>query len=137
MVVFIASSSPLPLVAWENDAPAFHVKELADYEERVRSHFSVPNVRYAGSHTACGCGFNEGREYPEVENDPKVRADAIESASRLMRYITEHRVEEVYSCWSGDEGMGKEFERRIKPDALVAGDFFFRERELLRIDPGG
>ena len=61
------------------------------------------------------------------------RVDALESSSQLSRYVREHRVEQIYSCWSGDEGEPREFERRIKPKDLLAEDFFFRERELLSI----
>lgn len=131
MVVYIASSSPLPLVPWRDDAPAFNVTALSEHEERVRSHFSLPHVRCAGSHTSCGCGFNEGR-HPDT--DPKERIAALESSAQLARVVREHRVGQVYSCWSGDEGEPQEFARRIAPEALVADDFVFRERELLTID---
>jgi hypothetical protein len=95
----------------------------------------LPHVRQAGSHTSCGCGFNEGRAYPEVHDDvASERADALESSARLARYVRENRVERIYSCWSGDEGKPQEFERHITPEDLVAEDFFFRERELLIID---
>ena len=133
MVVYIASSSPLPLVAWRDDAPAFNVTALTEHEERVRSHFSLPHVRCAGSHTSCGCGFNEGRD-PDPDADPKERAAALESSAQLVRFVREHRVEQVYSCWSGDEGELREFARTIAPEALIANDFAFRERELLTID---
>jgi len=131
MVVYIASRSPLPLVPWRDDAPAFNVTALTEHGERVRSHFSLPHVRCAGSHTSCGCGFNEGR-HPEA--DPQERAAALESSAQLARVVREHRVEQIYSCWSGDEGEPQEFARRIDPSALVADDFVFRERELLTID---
>ena len=129
MVAYIASRSPLPLIPWQQDAPAFNVTELTEHEQAVCRHLALPHVRQAGSHTSCGCGFNEGREHPEVYDDPAAeRADALESSLRLERYVREHRVEQIYSCWSGDEGEPKEFERRVTPDALVAEDFFFRER---------
>ena len=134
-VIFMASRSPLPLIPWQPAAPAFNVAELSEHEERVRRHFSLPNVRYAGSHTQCGCGFNEGREHPQVYEDPaKERADALVSSSLLARYVREHHVEQIYSCWSGDEGEPPVFERRITPDTLTVEDFFFRERELFRIE---
>jgi len=135
MVAYIASHSPLPLIPWRQDAPAFNVTELTEEEQAVRHHLALPHVRQAGSHTSCGCGFNEGREHPEVYDDPvAARADALESASRLARYVREHQVEQIYSCWSGDEGQAQQFERQITPSDLVATDFFFRERELLTID---
>jgi hypothetical protein len=135
MVVFIASRSPLPLIPWQQDAPAFNVAGLSEPEERVRRHFSLPHVRYAGSHTQCGCGFNEGRGHPEVYNDPaKERATALASSKQLACYVREHRVEQIYSCWSGDEGEPRQFERCITPDALTGDDFFFREKELFSIE---
>lgn len=134
MVIFIASSSPLPLVPWQDASPAFNVKELSEHEERVRSHLSLPNVRCAGSHTCCGCGFNEGRRYPEYVDDPNERVGALESASRLARYVREHRVEQIYSCWCGDENEPQVLARHVTPNGLVAKDFFFRERELLSLD---
>jgi hypothetical protein len=137
MVAYIASRSPLPLIPFHEDAPAFNVSELTEHEQPVVRHLTLPHVRQAGSHTSCGCGFNEGREYPEVYDDPiAARADALESSSRLARYVREHRVEQIYSCWSGDEGEPMAFDRRIKPEDLVAEDFFFREKELLTIDHG-
>jgi hypothetical protein len=135
MVAYIASRSPLPLIPWQPSAPAFNVTELTGHEQPVLRHFSLPHVRLAGSHTSCGCGFNEGREHAEVHDDPVAeQAAALESSARLARYLREHGVEQIYSCWSGDESKPKEFERRIKLDDLISPQFFFRERELLLID---
>lgn len=135
IVAYVASRSPLPLIPWRQDAPAFNVTELTEHEQPVLRHLSLPHVRQAGSHTSCGCGFNEGREHPEAYDDPIAeRADALESSSQLACYVREHRVEQIYSCWSGDEGEPMEFERHIRLDDLVAPEFFFRERELLFIE---
>jgi hypothetical protein len=135
MVVYIGSRSPLPLVPWQQVAPAFNITELTEHEQPVLHHLSLPHVRQAGSHTSCGCGFNEGREHPQVYEDPVAeRADSLESSARFARYVREHRVEQLYSCWSGDENEPKDSERRIRPDDLVAPEFFFRERELIIVD---
>jgi hypothetical protein len=92
----------------------------------------LPHVRQAGSHTSCGCGFNEGRQYPEVHDEPALeRGDALESSARLAQYVREHSVEQIYSCWSGDEGEPQQSVRHITPEDLVAETFYFRERELL------
>ena len=123
MVIYIASRSPLPLM----DTPAFNVTELTPSEEPVRRHFVQHHIRQAGSHTGCGCGFNEGREYSGY-GDP---AAAIQSSSQLAQYVVEHRVERIYSCWSGDEGKPQELERRVAPETLIGSDFYFREKEAL------
>lgn len=130
MVVYIASRSPLPLVPWHDEAPAFNVTSLTEHEERVRSHFSLPHVCWAGSHTSCGCGFNEGR-HPDA--DLKERAAVLGSSAMLARFVRDHRIEQVYSCWSGDEGEPQGFARRIDLATLMADDFVVRERELLTI----
>ena len=135
MVVYIASRSPLPLIPFQQGAPGFNVTELTENEQPVLRHLALPHVRQAGSHTSCGCGFNEGREHPEFHEDPAAeRADALKSSARLARYIREHHVGKIYSCWSGDEGEPQAFERRVRPEDLVAEGFFFRERELLTVD---
>lgn len=135
LVVYVASRSPLPLVPWQEDAPAFNVTDVTRHEELVRRVLSLPHVRQAGSHTRCGCGFNEGREHVEVYADPQAdRAAALESSLRLARYVLEHHVQQIYSCWSGDEGEARSSERRLSADDLAAEDFFFRERELLTIE---
>ena len=135
MVAYITSRLPLPLIPWQQDAPAFNVTELTGDEQSVLRHLALPHVRQAGSHTGCGCGFNEGREYPEAYDDPAAeRADALESSSGLARYVREYRVEQIYSCWSGDEAEPKEFERHILPGDLETPEFVFRERELLFVD---
>ena len=133
IVAFIASRSPLPLIPFQEDAPAFNVTELTEHERPVLLHLTLPEVRHAGSHTSCGCGFNEGRQYPDADRAGE-RVDALESSARLARYVREHRVGQIYSCWSGDEGEPQESERHINPQDLIADDFFFRERELLIID---
>ena len=43
-------------------------------------------------------------------------------------------MEQIYSCWSGDESEPKEFERQIVWPDVVAPEFFFRERELFVVD---
>jgi hypothetical protein len=132
LVIYVAAPTQLPLIPWDQNAPAFNVTELMPSEEPVRRHLAQPHVRQAGSHTGCGCGFNEGRQYG-TSDDVDERTAAIESASELARYVTEHRVEHLYSCWNGDEGEPQESVRKIKAHQLFAPDFYFRERELLVI----
>jgi hypothetical protein len=128
LVVYIASRSPLPPL----DAPAFNVNSLAPHEELVRAHFSLPFVASAGSYTGCGCGFNYGRCY--VEEDSQECAQALESSAMLARFVGEYQVEQIYSCWSGDEAKPQAFARQLAPEMLMTANFSFRERELLTID---
>ena len=61
MMIYIASDRPLPLIDWQDEFPAFHVRELREEEMAVRTHFKKPYVYYAGSHEGCGCGFAYGQ----------------------------------------------------------------------------
>lgn len=134
MVVYIASKSPLPLVPFRTEDPGLNVTELDDHEEPVRRLFSLPHTAQAGSHTSCGCGFNEGRQYADDFNDPpELKADSLRSSAQLAQYVREHAVEEMFSCWSGDENVPKEFERSITPEDLVKLGFFFREGEFFKV----
>ena len=89
MVAYVASRSPLPLIPFRENAPAFNVTELTEHERPVLNHLPLPHVRQAGSHTSCGCGFNEGREHPEVHDDPAAdrgdRANVRPSSTRTKR----------------------------------------------------
>jgi hypothetical protein len=147
MAVYIASDRPLPLTkqpeypkdcisspTWPMEAQRFHTAELRPAQEAVRSHFQFPHVLYAGSYEGCGCGFNFGREYPSDEDDPKHLTVARESVADLIRYVRESGVRQIYSCWFDDEAKPTAHERTVKPEALAAQDFFFREQELLSID---
>jgi hypothetical protein len=62
MAAYIASSSPLPLIAWHHDAPAFNVTELTEHEQPVCRHLALPHVRQAGSHADCACVFVLGHD---------------------------------------------------------------------------
>lgn len=54
-------------------------------------------------------------------------------AKTIRFYGDPFDVEQIYSCWSGDGGEPRVFERPVTPEDLVAEGFFFRESELLTI----
>jgi len=150
MALYIASDQKLPVVkqreypedvmsspTWPREAQRFHTAELRPEQEPVRSHFGCEQVLYAGSYEGCGCGFNFGRDYPNIEDDAEHLTAARESVAELVRYVCASRVREIYSCWFDDEAKPTVDERTVTPEALAAQDFFFREQELLRIDHDG
>lgn len=147
MALYIASDKPLPVVqqrkypkeavnspTWPKEAQRFHTSELRPESQVVRSHFRYPHVLYAGSYEGCACGFNFGREYPTLEEDPDHLVVARESVAELVRYVRESAVRQIYSCWFDNEAKPTAHERTLSPEALAAQDFFFREQELLTID---
>jgi hypothetical protein len=147
LALYIASDRQLPLIKqpeyasdcvaspnWLAEAQRFHTATLELSQEAVRLHFSHPHVLYAGSCEGCGCGFNYGREYPEVEDDAEHLRAARESVAELVLYIRESGVREIYTCWLEDETKPILRHRTVTPEALASPDFVFAERELLRID---
>ncbi len=147
MALYLASDRSLPLTkqpvypkdctsspTWPKEAQRFHTAKLQPTQESVRSHFSHPHVLYAGSYEGCGCGFNYGREYPEVEADAEHLTAARESVAEFVRYVRDSSVREIYSCWFDDETKPTVRERSVTPETLALPDFVFGEQELLRID---
>jgi len=76
MMVYIASDHELPLIEWNEDAPAFHVRELHEKEKAVRAQFTLPHIYYVGAHEGCGCGFQVG-EYPDNEGDGDMKNESF------------------------------------------------------------
>ncbi|HEY0076734.1 MAG TPA: hypothetical protein VGB77_21805 [Abditibacteriaceae bacterium] len=136
MVLYVASDKPLPLIAWDENNPNFHVKELHESSAGVRKQFSKPYVYYLGSDQGCGCGFSYG-QFVNDNDELKSR----ESVSRLSKYLSQ-AVEiagplELYSCWSGDEEEPPEFKEVVTfeeiPGEIGGEAFAFQEREFIKI----
>ena len=86
-MLYIASNTELRLVPWNENDPGFHVTELGENEECVRSQFKNKNVYYAGAYEGCGCGFQAG-EYPGYE-DEEIELK-LKSLTGLSAYLEEH-----------------------------------------------
>ena len=146
LALYIGSTRTLPLIPypdyprsalasaeWPQMAQRFCTAELAEEEQVVRRHFSMPIVVLAGSYEGCSCGFNYGRQYPGYENEKEDLRAAQESVSALVAYIRDNQVRELYACWFGDESLPHETERRVTIAELSSATFFFREKELLHV----
>ena len=133
ILVFIASDNDLPTLPWSQAQPRFHVTELSERDEPVRSKFSKPHVYYAGSHEGCGCGFQYG-EYEGYEEEADL-PEKQTSRRRLAEYLAvalRHQPEvELFVCWDGDQATEPAHRSRIRPAELLQGRTYFQERELL------
>ena len=136
MMLYLASDKPLPLVAWDENNPSFHVQELHESSASVRKQFSKPCVYYLGSDQGCGCGFSYGQF---VNDDEELKSR--DSVLRLSKYLSQ-AVEiagplELYSCWHGDEETTPEFNEVVTfeeiPSEIGGEAFAFREREFIKI----
>jgi hypothetical protein len=72
-----------------------------------------------------------------VEDDAQHLTAARESVAELVRFVRAAGVQAIFSCWFDDESAPPLRERTVTPDTLALPNFFFRERELLRIDLDG
>jgi len=88
-------------------------------------------MAYVGSDNGCGCGFR--REHDEMIDDPEQLASKTDNQKRLHDYIASCLVDqesiELYSCWSGDETLPIEHDRRIQLLEIVSAEFSFSERQ--------
>jgi hypothetical protein len=136
LALYIAADKTLPLVPWNENAPAFFVVDLPESEQVVHKHLSKPHVYYAGAYEGCGCAFNVGREYPpeQYQYEPEELAKARESVARLVEYVSEAGVEEIFTCWEGDQAKPPVHFRRVRPEQLQADGFVFQLQELLTIE---
>ena len=132
MVLYAGSDAPLPRIAWDPGAPAFHVADLDEAVAPVRSHFAHPHVAYVGSHEGCGCGFQLGEHagFEDPEDVSRKRATLARLADYLDLRLDEGCSIAIYACWSGDESQSPEHRRTLTTHDLRGESFWFLEREL-------
>lgn len=131
LVLYLGSDKSRALVAWDENAPRFHVKDDDDDAKKASIHFGKRLTYYIGSDDGCGCGFRQESDYMIDDNDQI--ASKADNQKRLHDYITDCLVDEetveLYSCWSGDEELPQEHERTIDVAELIDNEFFFAERQ--------
>ena len=105
--------------------------------------FSLPNVRYIGSHSGCSCGFphivaEEPIEYFEgmFEDNDDRRAD-LRSLALLLPLVREHVLTsgevEMYPVWDLEEHEQPTRTIEVPLASLQLETFYFYERFLLRV----
>lgn len=136
MVYFLGASIDTPLIAFDEDAPAFNVREPEPEEMAAQRHLATPHIRYVGSHTSCGCGFRceaLGDTSPRDEGAADTQADHEALASYLSSLPPEAQTIRIFGCWSGDEADPPEHFRSCAAEDIREPDFTFREKELITI----
>lgn len=131
LAVYVASDQPLPVVAWDEAAPDFYIKQYQGRFQPLR-HVTKPYHYYVGSHTGCGCGFlydgvSEGiAEYETIRR----------MYQRLARYLTDVTAGapvELFICWGGDEGTAPTQRLVTTPDELERGVVAFEEGQSITV----
>ena len=137
VMLYLASDEPLPLVAWNEECPGFHVSDPDPTYDEVRQWLSKPHVYDLGAHPGCACGFSYG-EHPDHEKPEDVRKSR-ETVRQLSEYlgraVTEAGELELYSWWNGEESNPPSVRKALSPSRIGGDAFWFEEGQLTRIVP--
>lgn len=136
MVYFLGASIDMPLIPFDEGAPAFNVHKPDTEEMAAQRRLDTPHIRYIGSHTSCGCGFRceaFGDPASRDEGAADTQADHDALASYLSRLPPAAEPIRIFGCWSGDEAEPPEHFRLCSAEDIRAPYFTFRERELITI----
>lgn len=131
LVLYLASDKLIQPIIWDETSPSFYVAPEDPDARNATQHLSKSNMAYVGSDNGCGCGFRQ--EHDAMIDDPQQLASKADNQNRLHDYIAACLVDqesvELYSCWSGEETLPMEHDRRIRLSELVSGGFVFLERQ--------
>jgi hypothetical protein len=136
LMLYIATAEALPLMSLRD----LRVEAVDDVRSGVAQWFSLPSVRFVGSHTGCSCGFpsvtaDSVIEYydgmPLQSDDRAADLRSVRSLLDLLRRAatTTERIE-LYPVTDGDEAMPPKGIVGWPLSALDADRFFFNERFL-------
>lgn len=126
LAVYMASDRSLPLVAWNEKAPAFYVANLHTEDTGVRKQFTLPHVYYIGSHEGCGCGFLKEGEVGEAFE--QCHNNYLHLAEYIRRVQQDGAIIELFSCWEGDQEEEPELLEVVMPMDLEKPEYQFREK---------
>ena len=140
-VLYIAATSPIPAIPWDENRRAVHTTELNEFALPVKGKFDRPNVKYVGSSQGCGCGFGhvmyQNGGWPEEsmlgEPDDEQAENHTQLASVLRSLLEQNPEVELFGCWSGDEDEAVAGHKTMSLDELANPDFHFRERVLYTV----
>jgi hypothetical protein len=138
-VLYIASSSLIPYIPFDTNAPALNTQPVSERENPVRGVFEHRNIKFLGSSNHCGCGYRhlsfQNGDWPEeylIGNDPEFGADRQDDHERLYRFLLDQLKQtdklELYGCWDGDFDFPPARHETISVDDVIRPDFFLRER---------
>jgi hypothetical protein len=126
LALYLAASQELPMIAWDETKPAFHVIRLPKSAEGVRKHFRSEYVYYAGSQQRCSCAFNYEHEHDSI----------IELRNYLRNALICVNEVEMFSCQTGAEERDKQHALRTSPEGIALADFIFKDRQYFVICAG-
>ena len=135
MALFLGSEAKLPIIPFNQDAPAFHTHELTDPDKSVLVHFTLPHVIYIGASSGCGCSFRHATfhkgEWPVYILDDELESIATQNDHQsLYNYLKNSGQTkfEIHACWEDEFDLPVEFHGRLSELEIINPDFYFKER---------
>jgi len=138
-MLYLATANEIPL----HKSVDMSVEEVLPSRDSVRAWFSLPHVRYIGSHSGCSCGF------PSIQSETPIgyfegilaeTADrerdllSINSLLDLIRPLVRSGGEiQLYPIWDLEEDKPPKGTIEWPVDSLRADTFFFHEQFLHRV----
>jgi hypothetical protein len=126
LALYLAASQELPVIAWDETKPAFHVIRLAKSAEGVRKQFRSPYVYYAGSQQGCSCAFNYEHEYDSIVELRNYLRNALICVDQV----------EMFACQAGGEEQQKQHAVVASPEGIALAEFFFKDGQHVVIRTG-
>ncbi len=123
LALYLAASQELPVLAWDETKPAFHVIRLPKGAEGVRKHFRSEYVYYAGSAQGCSCAFNYEHEYDSI----------VELRNYLRNALICVDDVELFACLAGSEEKVKQHAVVASPEGIALPEFLFRDGQHVLI----
>ena len=143
LTLYLAAAGDVPLRAPTNPPSDLSVEDVDDSRREVRQWFSLPTVRFIGSHTGCSCGFpsviaEEPIEYFDgMFDEDGDRNDDLRSVRALLALIEEQvgvsGEVQLYPVADGNEHLPPKGRIDIAVNTLAPSSFFLNERFLYRI----
>jgi hypothetical protein len=126
LALYLAAAQELPVIAWDETNPAFHVIHLPKSAEGVRKHFRSDYVYYAGSEQGCSCAFNYEHEYDSI----------LELRNYLRNALICVDEVEMFACRTGAEEQDTQHNLITSPDGIALAEFFFKNGQYLVVRSG-
>jgi hypothetical protein len=126
LALYLAAAQELPVIAWDEAKPAFHVLRLPRNADGVRKHFRSEYVYYAGSQQGCSCAFNYEHEYDSIGDLKNYLRNALICVDQV----------EMFACQAGAEEQEKQHAVVASPEGIALAEFFFKDGQHLIIRTG-
>ena len=135
-LVYLAADVSVPLQAWDDARPTFHVRPLDDLESAmIRRFTSRRHLYYVGTREKCGCPFSYGVN-PGLDDSPpelEARAEAISNLQSVLREaLTASTVVDLLA-FEADEWSVPRPARRLRIAELAHRGFAFAPPEVIEI----